>query len=331
MDEWGIVLKPDLSIIICRFNDARNPERCLRSIFAQTVKNIELIILPEPVLSSERLALLQQMQAEHTNFHVHNSMERDEDQRLNQGISASSGEYTLVSGADFFYPYDAFETMLTRAVSGGLLFNLLSKNEAGEYEKAIQPADSLPDILCKAAPSQHLFSTALLKQTGIFLHTKGFYQTLEGLLSYYSHAGSYALCEEVLAYCDRFYKPLLPEEDCIHTPQFTRLAQLQIDANNLNAAFLTIGSLLVRLSSDIFSLNSRQGRKDAFQCLRELAAVYQQNAQAAAYLKQCLGLDASLLSSLSEEFYYTALQQRNPYLAAAPNSDMAVLGDEPSE
>lgn len=302
-------MKPEISVIVHRFNYARHLERCLQSVMTQTVKNIELIMISDSRMNQDMQIVLERFANGDQRICLLRQTSDNEEGMLTQAIEACQGRYILISAADMYYPYDALETMLANAGPDGLVFNYVYKNCNGDYEKAIQTTDTLSDALLTPSIYNHLFSARVFHECSVCLYTTGFYRILEGLLNYYSCFEQYKMLDEVLAYRERMIEKSLYNEYTIHASHLKQMARLQMDQKNLNAVFLTIGTLLIRLNTEACSCRDRGRRSKAFQCMRDLAEIYCEDTHAAAYFRKVLGFNAGLLSALQEDFYFYAFRQ----------------------
>ena len=301
-------MKPEISVIIYGIQYARHLERCLHSILMQTVQNIELIAVIDHTLEAEMQNRLKQLAGSDHRLRFVEGLRENGSRIPAQAIEACGGRYILIASADLFYPYDAFQTMLEKADESGLIFNIVYKSQEEGYCKANHSWDSVTDLFLEPSLYQHLFAARILKSNPISLHTKGRYQILESLIAYYTYAEPNAMTDEVLAYCGHARDQLLVAENAIDTPYMVRIARQQIEKQHLNTAFLTIGSLLAMLNTEVCTSQSREWREEAFQCLRSIADVSRQDQQLSAYLQLVLKMDARLLCSMTSDLYFDVLR-----------------------
>lgn len=302
-------MNPEISVVVHGLRYARHLERCLYSILMQTIQNVEVVVAIDCLLEDDIRNTLEQIANQDRRIRLLKNLSEDDVQILDIAVGACRGRYTLLASADVFYPYDAFQTMLDRAGTSGLIFNIAYKNNKNMYTKANDSQHTLLDVFLSPSVYQHLFVSDVLREHSISLQTQGFYPVLGSLLDYYTHMEPDMMTGEVLAYSDHSQEKQALAENPINTPHLEKIAKIQMEEQHFKTAFLTIGTLLAALHTEICSGLNRNRCKAAFRCLQAIARVYQNNMQIAAYFQFILKIDAGLVGAISEDFYLYAFQQ----------------------
>ena len=97
---------PTFSIIVATFNSGKVLENCLNSIFCQTEKDYEVIVI-DGASTDETLGILQNANARKENFFFSSEKDSGIYSALNKGIHKSKGEWIYILGSDDeFYDQD---------------------------------------------------------------------------------------------------------------------------------------------------------------------------------------------------------------------------------
>lgn len=97
-----------ISIIIPALNEGKVVSRTLDSIFAQTYKNIEVIYINDGSTDNTDEAVKPYL---NTITYIKHEKNADRQQRRNEGIVASHGEYIMICDADIVMRQDCLEKM----------------------------------------------------------------------------------------------------------------------------------------------------------------------------------------------------------------------------
>lgn len=102
-----------VSIIIPVYNNEKNIERCLNSIFSQkTNYSYEVIAVTDPC-TDKTLEIIKKFELKFPNFRNYNVSWRSISLARNKGIQESNGEYIMFIDADDYYEANAIETMVS--------------------------------------------------------------------------------------------------------------------------------------------------------------------------------------------------------------------------
>lgn len=104
-----------ISVIVTAYNEEKNIERCVRSIFSQTYDSIELIVVNDG--STDNTALILERLSENFNIKCINISNAGVSNARNIGLQYATGNWIIFSDSDDFYYPDAFECLLQVAKS----------------------------------------------------------------------------------------------------------------------------------------------------------------------------------------------------------------------
>ena len=94
-----------VSVIIATYNTAAYLKECLDSIFQQTLKEIEVILIDDGS-TDDTASIIQQYQQKYNNLVSIYQENKGAGKARNYGITLAQGEYMIFMDPDDTYPYD---------------------------------------------------------------------------------------------------------------------------------------------------------------------------------------------------------------------------------
>lgn len=136
---------PLISVIVPARNEARNIERCTRTLFAQTYPNYEIIVVDDRS-SDETPNILSGLKDQDSHLHIIHGAElpagwAGKPHALVQGAAVARGEWLCFMDADTFAEPNLLWTTYRMALKQGAdMFSILTDQELGSFwEKTILP------------------------------------------------------------------------------------------------------------------------------------------------------------------------------------------------
>ena len=107
-------MQPNVSIIVPVYNVEKYLQRCIRSLQAQTLQNIEIILVDDSSTDGS-LALCQQAAAEDARIKVIHKVNEGAGKARNAALAAATGTYIGFVDSDDFVAPDMFQTLYEKA------------------------------------------------------------------------------------------------------------------------------------------------------------------------------------------------------------------------
>ena len=144
-------LRPDVSVIVPCYNCATTVERTLDSLAAQTLANIELVVINDGS-TDNTLAVLEQWKQSHPNIQMALYTKENEGiaEARNFGVSKVTGKYFGFLDSDDYTVPEMFEEMYNLAIKDDLelvVSDFYWKNSKGETLQKEGPYTTGPDMM----------------------------------------------------------------------------------------------------------------------------------------------------------------------------------------
>ncbi|MCP5416093.1 MAG: glycosyltransferase [Chromatiaceae bacterium] len=161
---------PLVTVVTVCLNAARNIENCLSSVFRQTYRNIEFIII-DGVSTDGTLDLIKE-HAQAIDYFV-SEPDRGLYHAMNKGLELASGDYILVLNSDDYYSEDCVESLVNAQIRSGASFtSALAQviDDSGNSKHVIRsmPFDESVRIRMPLRHETMLLSAAIYNDIGYY-------------------------------------------------------------------------------------------------------------------------------------------------------------------